>query len=434
VNAQVQSQLSIATANIPAQVANSAAAAASARLQSQQAAAAAAAAASSAQAQAASAEAQAAANAASAAAAAGAAKTVAHGAGQGAATGVTQTVMNVPAVTLANNNPSALQTTADSPVAAATGRVESTLNTQIIIPTVVVPTAQLSVVPGSGQIISKLPDGSVVTISGVSVTLSSSVVTDNTLTGVQSATGSDGPQDPKTTLIGNSDIRGQNIHTTTGLPKRAYIGIGVGFGLLALLIVFVVIWFQRNHQKQKKKKKDPNHERSPSLDPSATNQGSGERHGIAESALREVAPVDNSDARTAELESAHHTSTGSFRSPVSPFSSIAAQSSISPNGSPTIYELIGSAPAEMVDSSASPSGGVEMQGSPAAEEVPGSTPNLDVKIQVSVTSVSPIAPTLEQGKGPSTGNDRSEKKQRPFSFISSPTAEQFLSPNRGPKN
>jgi tetrahydromethanopterin S-methyltransferase subunit B len=427
VNAQVQSQLNVATANIPAQVANSAAAAASVRIQSQQSAAAAAQA--SAQAHAASVQAQAAADAASAAAAA-AAKTVVHGAGQGAAAGQTQPAVNVPAATVANNNPAILQSTANAPATTDAVRGDSTFSTQIIIPTVVVPSAQLSVVPGPGQITSTLSDGSVVTISGVSVTLSSSVVIDHTLTGVQNATGSDGPQHPKTTLVGDSDIHGENIHTTTGLSHNAYIGIGVGFGILALLIILAAIWFRWYHLRQRRR--NANQERSSSIDSLATKQGSGEKHGGGESKTLEEAQSDNSQTRTAELESPQHTSVSSFRSPVSPFSSISGQVSTPPNGSPTIYELIGSAPAEMVGSPASPSGGVEMQGSPTAEEVPGSTPNLGMDRPVSTTCPSPTAPVLEQGDI-GNGSDDGDRRQRRFSFVKSLTADQFLSPKRGTK-
>jgi hypothetical protein len=397
--------------------------AASARIQSQQAAAAAAQA--SAQAQAASAQAQAAANAASAAAAAAAAKTVAQGVAQGAGTGVIHPAISIPAATVADN-PVVAQTVASIPAATVAANGGTTLSTQIISNPVVSST-QLSVVPGSGQIISPLTSGSVATFSSVSVAFPSNLVTDSILTGAQNGTGTEKPQNPKTTEVGNSDIKGENIHTTTGLSKGAYIGIGVGFGLLALLILLAAIWFRWYHKRELKKKEN---DEISTADPTAAKK---------ESAASETTAEHNGldMNHPGELDTSHYTSLSSFRSPVSPFSAMLGSNNTSPTGNPNIHELLGSAPVEMVGSPASPAGGVEMQGSPTAEEVPGSpasyeltvpAPNPESKQPISDMTTE-IAPLSEQSVAEERSGDE-DKKLRPFSFVKSPTIDQFLSPTR----
>jgi hypothetical protein len=387
--------------------------AASARIQSQQAAAAAAQA---------SAQAQAAANAASAAAAAATAKSAAQGA-QGAGAGVTEPNVSIPAMTVANN-PTAVPTIANIPTASVAANGATTLSTQSSS-TSVVRGVQLSMVAASGQNMATLSGGDTVAISSVTMALPSSVVAESTLTGVQNATGTDVPRPPSTTDAGNFNITGENIHTTAGLSKDAYIGIGIGFGFLALLIVFLAIWFRWNHRRQQKR--NPINGRSPSVETTTASQGS-----IEDSGNPEYGRDDMTSFR--ELESSHHTPIASFRSPVSPFSAVSASNNPSLTRAHNIYELFGSGPVEMAGSPASPSGGVEMQGSPTAEEVAGSPTSCGLasrlphsEAKASAESTAPAVTAVLEQDAADVASGHKENKSRPFSFVSSPTAEQFLS-------
>lgn len=164
---------------------------------------------------------------------------------------------------------------ANTPVATQQGAVGRT--TTVAAPEATTLSTQTVAKPGSsGQqlsgvsdsadvVVTTLPDGSVVTITGVSSIPSSVVSTSrNTLTTTQGSTNGSGSSAAhvETATTGNTDIYGNNtIHSTSGLSKGAFIGLGIGLGFFAILLLvafFAFRWWSKRRQTQR-------HGRTPSI-------------------------------------------------------------------------------------------------------------------------------------------------------------------------